>query len=69
MSGPISASQAREYVERLREMAASRGAVRDSTDVRALRWAVIVCDERMGALEAEERSKRAEDDTTKLGPR
>lgn len=68
LAGPVDARTASVYVERLRRLARSPGAVLDGYDLGALRWAAVVCDAELGRIEGEERARRAEDDTARIGP-
>lgn len=68
MTGPVSAELARTLLERLRRMQASPGVVLDALDHQALAWAVVLADTELGRIEAADRARRAEDDTSRVGP-
>lgn len=65
----MTAALARIYVERMLRISRSPGAALDTTDRGALRWACLLAERELTALEAAERATRAEDDTQRLGPR
>ena len=64
----MSAATLRHYVERLDRISRSPGAAVDLYDRAALEWAHGLALRELARVEADERARRAEDDTRRIGP-